>query len=435
MPAKNAYIVIIDPVSSGSVLAPIAHKRGYGVVSVETTKYYPILAQNSLRPENFDLRIQYEDPELLARELKSLPIAGSIIGFEGGIRKGAELHASLKKHGIPVVVNSPEYAETWVHKGAAQRAFKEAKMRSIPTLETSMLSEALAWARSAGYPIVVKPPSSAGSDLVFVCENEAELRRGFSKILTQADVFGVLNQTVIVQKDLIDPEGKNQLYIVDLVARDGVNRIVWVKKYHLHRVPGHGYVFDKVELLPLEGEDQKLVVDYAHDMTRALHIDHGAAHFEIFVTEDRLGKRSAVGLDAAARLAGGASRNIVLRATGQDVAEILLDALTDKEKFLAEADQHYKFTKGAWILGISNPHSRAHMGDAATIQARLESLPSFAGYTQIHPSGSGLYKTKDLSSMLGLIQLVHEDPAQLARDEAAIRAWEAELLFYTPVTD
>ena len=159
-------IVIVDPLDSGTALAPAFAAAGI-----------PAIAVRSLPPEKWDEpgfggSIQAADfqaildvgPGLLDA-LRALAPRAVLPGAESGVTLADELAAAL----TPGLANVPALAPARRHKGRMQAALAAAGLPVIRTLETSSPSEAAAWLQDQGLAqagLVLKPALSAGSDNV-----------------------------------------------------------------------------------------------------------------------------------------------------------------------------------------------------------------------------------------------------------------------------
>ena len=81
------------------------------------------------------------------------------------------------------------------------------------------------------YKVIVKPNQSAGSDDVFLCNSEEDVKRGFDKINGAINGLGVVNEGVLIQEFL---EGKE--YVVDSVSRDGKHKVMAIWEYDKRHV-------------------------------------------------------------------------------------------------------------------------------------------------------------------------------------------------------
>ncbi|CAN0120218.1 unnamed protein product, partial [Discosporangium mesarthrocarpum] len=126
---------------------------------------------------------------------------------------------------------------------------------------------------------VVKPLESAGSDDVYLCDSEEEVRKAFAVIDGKVNGLGGVNEGALVQEYLDGTE-----YVVDSVSRDGVHRVCAIWEYDKRTVNGADFVYFGMKLNSASGEREKAIIDYALKVLDAMGVRYGPGHMEVKYT-------------------------------------------------------------------------------------------------------------------------------------------------------
>ena len=153
-------IVIVDPVDSGSALAPAFAARGVPCVAVRSMTPETWAAVNEMgfaaqiQAEHF-LAVHELGPDLVQRLRQHEPLV-VIAGAESGVELADQLAAAL----TPEWANLPALAKARRHKGQMQAALAQAGLPTIRTLNTGSAAEVEAWLAEQGLGgsgLVLKP--------------------------------------------------------------------------------------------------------------------------------------------------------------------------------------------------------------------------------------------------------------------------------------
>ena len=236
-------IVIVDPLSSGIELAPTFKARGIPAIAVtlETVEWAEF--GSKLKASDF-IEIIPDQPGIENIIKKFNPIA-IIPGTEEGIPLAERLTEILTPH----LANDPEKSLHRSHKSFMQKAVAEAGVPALKTLHTASESDAKAWIEVndlAGSPLILKPPMSSGSEMVFHVPANGDWKKAFHHILTEPSaVTGQRSETVVVQEQAIGTE-----YAVGTVSAGGRHSLVHLIKYNKTTVGERKTVYDHVEFVP-----------------------------------------------------------------------------------------------------------------------------------------------------------------------------------------
>jgi biotin carboxylase/GNAT superfamily N-acetyltransferase len=193
--------------------------------------------------------------------------------------------------------------------------------------------DAVRWALSNGYPVVVKPVRGAASQGVIRADDEDELRRAYRRLRRIVrdyglDTGGRPEATQLVERYLDGAE-----IAVELIVRDGEPGVIAVFE---KPQPLTGPFFEEtIYLTPPAGLDplvQRQAEEVAIRAARGLGLRHGPAHCELRLTED-----GPVVLEIAARLIGGACARVFRDRLGQDLQETLVRVAMGEPVDLPEA--------------------------------------------------------------------------------------------------
>lgn len=403
-------VVIIEPTSSGIELAPAFRARGIPAIAV--------VLENQEWPE-FGSKMQASDfMEVIPNQagIKTLiekydPIA-LIPGTEEAIPLAERLTALL----TPQLANDPEKSPHRSHKSLMQKALKEAGVATLKTLHTASETEAEAWIRKVGLkdsPLIIKPPVSSGSEMVFHVAAGGDWKKAFQHILTEPSVVSwKRSETVVVQEQAIGTE-----YAVGTVSANGKHYLAHLIKYNKTSAGDRRTVFDYVEFVPHDKEALGDLFEYAQDALDALGVRWGAAHTEIMLTKD--GPRL---IESSARMIGGPVVGFARAATGSSQADKLVEVYVDGD--IRKKELVFKKTVVPVFLNAVN------QGIASNLEALdcVSELPTLLYKYLWVKNGDRVPQTIDYLTSIGIIALAGDRDAIFA-DYKTIRAMESKLVF------
>ena len=132
-----------------------------------------------------------------------------------------------------------------------------------------------------------------------------------------------MNDAVLIQEFVSGTE-----YAVDTVTRNGDTKVVALWRYRKIPFNGAPFVDQCTELVPCDGEEERVVCDYCVELLRdALGVRFGPTHTEIMATADGDGPRL---IEVNARFHAQHFRPIVRACLGYDALETTMDAYFDK---------------------------------------------------------------------------------------------------------
>lgn len=407
-------VAVVDPFSTGALLAPEFDRRGWAAVAVLSSKNIPEAFLRSFHLDHYVDVIDAVDKSTdeLVTLLRQHEPAFVVAGSEWGVELADLLSDRL---GLPG--NSIELSRSRRDKYQMAKRLEEAGVAVAASLESRNVEDILGWADRGGYwPLVVKPIASAGSDSVAFCDNADEVRQAFSNIYQKPDKMGGYNSAVLAQERLIGRQ-----YFVNSVSRDGRHYVHEMWEESRTSIDGR-MVYDRQDLLASHGMEQKVLRDYVVSVLDALAIAHGPAHAEVMMTE-----RGPVLIEIGARLEGSVTRQGPEAATGHSQVSLTVDCYTRPASFAAIAATPYQLRRHLRVVCLIAPHDGRI---AAAPLDRLRSLPTYlcgstdrlAGDTQVH-------RTVDLFTSPGHLYLLSDRPEELDRDYEVIRQLEHHGLY------
>lgn len=399
-------VAVVDPYSSGALLAPAFAERGWDSVAVKTSPEPPELFRSSFRADDFEAVVHANGPASTAAELANLDVRHVLAGSESGVELADELSERL---GLPANGTATRSARR--DKYLMAEAVRARGLRVPAQFHSPRLDDLLAWAdEHSRWPVVAKPLRSVASDSVAVCGTPAELERAHDAIVGRTNVLGLVNESVLVQEHVDGPE-----YVVDTVSHAGRHRIAAFWRYH--RAPPDappGAFYDAIELLPYEGERQDALLTFAVGVLDALEIRNGPAHTELIWAD----AGGAVFVETGARLSAGSNAVLSRLCGGPCALDLVVEACLDPAGF-ATAAPPSRLTGTAVNCFLVPP-----MGFQLREQPELAGIRRLTSFHRMSIS-----EAPGLHPVVGVVTLVHSDPTIVHDDLRQVRELERTTLY------
>ncbi|MFF3209724.1 ATP-grasp domain-containing protein [Streptomyces sp. NPDC002886] len=274
-PVKTA--VIVDGYSTGTFLPPAFARLGLDVVHVYSSAE-PMATM--LPPDPDAYRDQFHCPDEAAFEatvsaLAELGPVAVLAGQEPGVPLADALSEALG-----LATNGTALSAARRDKYEMIEALRRAGVRCADQFKSGDPQAVADWAeRSAGYPVIVKPLSSASTDHVYRCHDAAEVLTAARAVLGSTDIFERRNTEALVQSFLEGTE-----YIVDTVSVAGERYVCGVWEYEKEILPNGKNIYDLDVLLAPDAAPVPALIAYVDTVLEALGIQHGPAHAEVIMT-------------------------------------------------------------------------------------------------------------------------------------------------------
>ncbi|OIJ93030.1 hypothetical protein BIV25_26035 [Streptomyces sp. MUSC 14] len=402
-------IAIVDGYSTSRFLVEDLNRAGASCVHVRSQEHPPAVYVRAFDARAYDRDLGwFPRPEAAAAALAELGVHRVVAGTESGVLLADRLNELLRLPG-----NRPESADARRDKPAMARALRAAGLAAAEDVSVSDPDEGVAWfAGRPGGRVVVKPPSSAGSDNVWVCGTAAEVAAACRTVLDAPNFFGEPNGVALVQ-DYLDGEE----YLVNSVSRDGDHRVVEV--WRSVRLPGPdgACLYDFQEPLSYDAPGVAAVVSYVRQVLDALGVRNGAGHSELRVTA-----AGPVLLETGARLCGGVLPDVSLKYAGMSQVRLLTLSLLDPAGFAAFEESAVRWSKAVrWVSLISD---RAGGAASDTWREKLRRLETFDGLVSRVSAGGTVARTVDLATSPGFVYLAADSARAVREDYERLRSLE-----------
>ncbi|CAM9351967.1 unnamed protein product, partial [Heterosigma akashiwo] len=416
--AKLPVVIVVDPISSGRVLASKLIGRGYQTVAVWTSASQKVEGIGECNVEFSANIYEIEDDfDATLAQVRNLPyeVISSMVGCESGVELNDRLSEALG-----LKTNGTDISEARRDKWAMQERVKECGLRGIKQTVARSYDEARAFVLEEGLTKwIMKPRRDAGSNGVFKCESLEEARMAFENITGRTTIFGEENNDVLIQEYLEGVE-----YIVDTVSCDGQHKVVALWEDDKRLVHGSPFVYYDSHLFETEdGEKERAFAEYAFAVADALGVRYGPCHFEIiWLAAEQAPCLVEVGTRAHG--AGGNFPDICDPVVGYNQLDAQIDCYLDAAAF-ARLPRLPGRLKGLGVEWFFVCHEEGVL--EAVDLAPLKKLRSVLGVDLHRRPGERVRRTVDLVTSPGVVRLAHADAALVRREAGALRAMERAL--------
>jgi D-alanine-D-alanine ligase-like ATP-grasp enzyme len=444
---SGPYVAVVDPLSSGRLLAERLTARGYRVLAVHSSVDIVPALVASYRPRSvvrdfFPKReldvagIEAMASRLSAYVYPNVPQAVSLQAVFNGSEGGTVLADSLT-HLLGLPGNQPSLSQTKRDKGRMHQRLKEKNIAHISFLRTKHLEKVLAWVygpNEGKFPVVIKPVDSAATQGVSICESEAEIIAAFTELMSSDSptVFQHKIEEVLVQEFLQGVE-ENSEYVVNTASSGGRHIVTDVVRYQKRKVlkanGSHAIIYLYDEMMALDHPVALRLREYAFKVLDATGVVFGPSHMEVMLTA-----RGPILVEVGARPAGSGMPDLAAKAYPYHPLDITIDAYLNPGRFsglwVAESAQpgsRQKFLKHARQVEFISP--RAGVLTSLPYLGSLKQLRSYVSHSISVGIGEQMNATEDLLTSPGHVELAHEDAAIVEQDYRTVRQWEQSGFF------
>lgn len=296
---KGTIIVVAPECVSGQRMLDDARAAGCRVVSAvaappeQDAHLRWNLVTNPDHPGTCDRLVWRPDYASLESDLADeKDVVAVVAGSEFGVEAAERLAERFGVRGNPAATSAQRRNKFAMKTAIAAAGLDHAKGALVRTAE-----KALAYVReSLAYPVIAKPPDSAGALNVFKCRDEGELKAALGRILSTPDGYGKVPREAIVEEYIPGDEYVVNLFgDADKLAVTSVWRYEWVATPYCHHCYWNEFMLDPSD------PDLADLCAYAKKVYRAVGIRWGSAHAEI-----KRSPRGPVVMEIGARIMGGA---------------------------------------------------------------------------------------------------------------------------------
>jgi biotin carboxylase len=412
--AGPTRVALVDAYSMGRHLLPALRPHDVECVFVQSPSPDVHLAKMPI-PDGFVDLVRHDgDVAATAAALRERGVGYVIAAGESGVELADQLSAALGTPG-----NGMTRPTSRRNKYDMVVALREAGLAHAATIVSSDADEIIEWAeQAAGYPVVLKPVASSGTDNVVACSSPAEIRAVHERIMTSADRHGQPNKVVLAQEFLDGDE-----YFINTVSRNGRHHTVEIWRYYKIRLAGGNIIYDYDEPLAPDDPVARQLESYTHQVLDALEIRYWAAHTEVMMTA-----RGPVLVECAARFGGGQVPEINKRCFGTNQIELFTQSIVDPDGFDRLPTTAYQLLQHPRDVSLINPREHGVV-PSEELMAAIRALPSYAHTLMAHPEGHPLPRTIDVATQPGWIFLISDDPEVIRADYRKLRQMELDYLY------
>ncbi|MFC0268106.1 ATP-grasp domain-containing protein [Kushneria aurantia] len=410
---KN-IVAIVDPFSSGKLIASRLHEQGFGTIAIISNSDTLATFGDSFVGSDFS-KIYYFDGNInfLSDEMSFLGVKKIIPGAESGVT----LADTLSNIFSPEISNAYNCTHARRDKMEMVDALQSHSLRAIKSIKTDNLKIVEQWLSENPNisRLVVKPLESAGTDSVGIFKIDEDWRNHAKNILGTKDKLGHVNYALLFQEYIQGVE-----YVVDSFSWHGKHYIKNVCRYKKIRNGAHEAVYSSLEFLDKSIPQYKILREYIYNVLDALGISYGAAHSEVIIDD-----KGPVLVETGARLHGGGHPIYAEMCTGQSQLTDLIHAYTEDEAQFGDYD-YMKHVNIIFIVAES-----AGVLNENFFMQKLEFLKNAKEIKLLKNPGDCVHETSDLYSILGFVVLSGDDLSSIVADEAKIRMWEKNIVAIT----
>lgn len=402
-------IAIVDGFSSGKFIAKGLYEKGCELIHISSSDELDSYYYNGFEYHIYIDSTVHEDMDKTIEFISKFEAECVIAGTESGVTLADYINKRLQL----TYSNSIEDISSRRNKYDMIEKVRSAGLNAVDQIKISNWQESNKWLKDRAYPIVLKPLESAGSDGVFICKDEDEVRNAFELISKKKNKLNLINDEVLLQDFLEGCE-----YVVNFVSLDGKFVTTEVVKYHKRKLESGNIVYDIDEIIDSDSEEFEGLVEYTDRVCTALGIINGPSHAEVMIT-----KNGPYLVEIAARSDGILRPDVASETTGLGQLAATVLSLTEPERFLDIARQPpYKLKNFSFNVCLICP--RTGVFDDHEIKNKARELVSFQRIELYVNSGSTASQTKDVFSQPGTIYLVSASKDQLWEDYKKIRTLE-----------
>eukprot|EP00985_Skeletonema_marinoi_P033822 scaffold42277_cov153-Skeletonema_marinoi.AAC.1 len=430
---SQQLILIVDPYSTGCMVAQEITKRGYQIMAIwtkgfsdEMKTHVPVSCRDLTYVDQVQDELHWSLDDLVravdqakdraARKIGKDDGYYTIVGCIAGGEAGVDM-ADLLSEKLGVLSNGTkgDFANRR-DKRVQQDLVRDAGLRAVRQACGEKFEDVEEFLRSEQFPVVLKPTDSAGSDGVKLCHSFEQAKEHFHHLLTVEAVNGGYNTQVLCQEFL---QGKE--YVVDHVSRNGVHKTMMVWVYD--KRPRNGSQFVYFGMLPIDptSDEAKVLIPYTRGVLDALGMRHGPSHGEIIITNDG---PCLVEMNCRAHGGDGNWTPLARALTGSYCqVDVTANAYLDEEEFHKVPDVPPSPLKAHGLEINLVSYSKGKVKSMPGFDV-IKKLPSFVWLSPAVSIGSEVEYTIDLITSPGCCVLMNSDKDVLKKDVDFIRYLE-----------
>ncbi|GIG40977.1 ATP-grasp domain-containing protein [Cellulomonas phragmiteti] len=405
-PPRTAHVLVVDPVSTGRMYAPLLLAAGATVSEVLTPRSAR-LGRPPAHPGLSHRVVLADGVEVgdVVERCRTWGVDRVVAGSEPGVPLVALLDRALRGVELPAAGGRALY-----DKAATAQALERDGVPALASAALSSLEQGDAFFDEFDFTtgsLVLKPTVSAGSVGVVRVDSAPAAARALRGLLGGSSSFGEPVDLVLAQEFIGGEE-----YVVDTYSYGGRHTVANVCVYTkvLSRA-GH-FVYRGVRWLPPDAPEVRQVVDHTRAVLDAVGRTDGCTHLEIIADGDRL---RLIDLGARAHGAGHPEKTYLLTGDSQvhrEVAHLVHGTVPPDDYTLAR--------RGRIVFFDREERSVVVREDPA---AAFDGVPAVESLTLLVQPGDVVPPTVDLADGLaiGMCFLVADSEHELDAAEEQVR--------------
>lgn len=395
--------IIVDPFSTGSLLAPEINSKGHTVYSVLSNSEIADFYTSSYTGNGFSNK---NIMSLQEAQNKFQYIDGVIIGSESGVIAGEQLAEYFNVKGNSTVTTLFRRDKYLMHK-----ILKDNQLNYIKSYEiTKENYKEIITTLEKNKSYVIKPKSSAGTDGVIYFDNPSNLLEYVNdKIWQKKDIFGKLNTSYLIQEYISGTE-----YVIDMVADGDEIFIASLCRYEKGRFNDSEFVYKSLEVLDPNAPEYQSLIEYAIQCAKCLDIKYGPIHMELFNNT----QNEPVMIEVGARLHGGIAPLLFKECYKNNLLDTTVNYFIENK---LPQEKSAKLIKNGKIVFLINTQKDALFQNEEIFKISLSKLASFSGVKLFFEKDQAIPLTTDLTNIPGIVWLSHSNQEQIDNDEKIIR--------------
>mmetsp|Transcript_15237 Transcript_15237/g.34244 ORF Transcript_15237/g.34244 Transcript_15237/m.34244 type:complete len:540 (-) Transcript_15237:2177-3796(-) len=420
---SNKAIVVVDTFTTGAMLANQLYKMGYKIICVLSADLKDLL---KMVPEGLEVSfvatIMFDtgiDEDVAFQSVMdqiskvNIPITAVLAGAETGVELADQLSEAMGLR-----TNGTALSEARRNKYVMGETVRKAGLRAVKQVLASewAVVEAFLSEWPSPFKAIVKPMDSAGSDGVTLCLSKEDVEVAFHLLIGKINGLGMVNSSILVQEYL-----EGQEYVIDMVSRDGEHKVAGIWLYDRRPVNGAGFVCFGQQLLLVDAENVREIIEYQKKVVDALGIRNGPTHGEV-----KWCKGEPVLVEVGARCHGaeGVWQVIAEAVYGYNQVQCAIDAYFNAAKFAAmPKEPTMRICDGRLVFIVL--HSGGVVKDFdQQLLGEIEAMPSFVAMELFAHKGQTVHPTVDCFTFGGIVKLIHSDEKQVTMDYNRIREIE-----------
>lgn len=220
----------------------------------------------------------------------------------------------------------PSALQVTREKHLMREACRRAGLPGPQFLATARLDDALAFAASIGFPVVVKAVDLCGSELVVAAHNQDELCRAFTRISAEpTNIRGQARQPVVLVEEML----RGEEFSVETCTFRGETTVLGVTDKCLAFYP-HFIEAGLMHPADIPEAQASQLSEFVRQALTAVGYSHGLAHTEVKLTPD--GPRI---IEINARMGGSYIFELVELVTGVNLFAAAIDLALDRPPAVA----------------------------------------------------------------------------------------------------